>query len=81
MNDETHRFAARYGRFLLEDAPDNELPESGMEPLEAMRIVEADLSLEGIPQRNLATFVTTWMEPEAQQTHSREPPPELHRSR
>ena len=57
---------ARFGHFLLEEAPDNELPESGMEPLEAMRIVEAHLSLEGIPQRNLATFVTTWMEPEAQ---------------
>ncbi len=36
-----------------------------MEPLEAMRLIEADLTLEGIPERNLATFVTTWMEPEA----------------
>ena len=37
-----------------------------MDPLQAMRIVEADLTLEGIPERNLATFVTTWMEPEVQ---------------
>src|SRR4051812_28056958 len=32
----------------------------------AMRLVSEDLMLEGDPQRNLATFVTTWMEPEAQ---------------
>ena len=31
-----------------------------------MRLIEEDLILEGIPERNLATFVTTWMEPEAQ---------------
>ena len=31
-----------------------------------MRLVDEDLALEGDPQRNLATFVTTWMEPEAQ---------------
>ena len=32
-----------------------------------MRLIEEDLVLDGIPERNLATFVTTWMEPEAQQ--------------
>ena len=31
-----------------------------------MRLVAEDLALEGDPARNLATFVTTWMEPEAQ---------------
>jgi len=31
-----------------------------------MRLIAEDLTLEGNPQRNLATFVTTWMEPEAQ---------------
>jgi glutamate decarboxylase len=33
---------------------------------DAMRLVAEDLALEGLPIRNLATFVTTWMEPEAQ---------------
>jgi hypothetical protein len=33
---------------------------------DAMRLVFEELVLDGIPQRNLATFVTTWMEPEAQ---------------
>ena len=37
-----------------------------MPALDAMRLVGEELALEGDPQRNLATFVTTWMEPEAQ---------------
>ena len=56
-----------YGnRFLTEDAPDGPFPESGMPALDAMRLVGEELELEGDPNRNLATFVTTWMEPEAQ---------------
>jgi glutamate decarboxylase len=56
-----------YGnRFLTEDAPDGPFPESGMSSLDAMRLVSEELALEGDPNRNLATFVTTWMEPEAQ---------------
>jgi glutamate decarboxylase len=56
-----------YGnRFLTEDAPDGDFPSNGMSALDAMRLVDEELALEGDPQRNLATFVTTWMEPEAQ---------------
>ncbi len=59
--------AQRYGnRFLREAAPDNELPEHGMRAVDAMRLIGEELVLDGIPMRNLATFVTTWMEPEAQ---------------
>ncbi|HYH53907.1 MAG TPA: glutamate decarboxylase, partial [Solirubrobacterales bacterium] len=59
--------AVLYGnRFLTEDAPDKEFPASGMPALDAMRLVDEELVLEGDPWRNLATFVTTWMEPEAQ---------------
>ncbi|MET0997927.1 MAG: glutamate decarboxylase [Marmoricola sp.] len=53
-------------RFLTERAPATFFPETGMPPVDAMRLVAEDLALEGDPQRNLATFVTTWMEPEAQ---------------
>ena len=57
----------RYGNaFLLSDAPDNKLPDVGMPAVDAMRLLGEDLFLDGIPMRNLATFVTTWMEPEAQ---------------
>ncbi len=55
-----------YGnRFLTEDAPDKSFPACGMSALDAMRLLGEDLAMEGDPQRNLATFVTTWMEPEA----------------
>jgi glutamate decarboxylase len=58
----------RYGNaFLLSDAPDDKLPAVGMPAVDAMRLLEEELVLDGIPWRNLATFVTTWMEPEAQQ--------------
>src|SRR4051812_18310233 len=57
----------RYGNaFLLSDAPDNRLPDVGMPAVDAMRLLGEELVLDGIPWRNLATFVTTWMEPEAQ---------------
>src|SRR5215207_3639418 len=65
--DELDALAGRYGnRFLLEAAPDRQLPEHGMPAVDAMRLIAEDLVLDGIPERNLATFVTTWMEPEAQ---------------
>ena len=57
----------RYGNaFLLSDAPDHKLPGVGMPAGDAMRLVGEEVWLDGIPTRNLATFVTTWMEPEAQ---------------
>ena len=52
--------------FLQREAPDRRLPEHGMPAVDAMRLVGEELILDGIPMRNLATFVTTWMEPEAQ---------------
>ena len=59
--------AVLYGnRFLTKPAPATHFPDGGMPAVEAMRLVYEDLALEGDPQRNLATFVTTWMEPEAQ---------------
>ncbi len=60
------RLEGRYGnRFLLEPAPDEKLPKSGMSAEEAMRLIGEEMVLDGLPMRNLATFVTTWMEPEA----------------
>src|SRR5262245_5850302 len=59
--------AAIFGnRFVTQDVPSREFPENGMPAVEAMRLVAEDLALEGDPARNLATFVTVWMEPEAQ---------------
>src|SRR3954453_1372144 len=56
----------RYGNaFLLSEAPDHRLPTQGMPAQDAMRLLGEELVLDGLPMRNLATFVTTWMEPEA----------------
>jgi glutamate decarboxylase len=62
------QLAARLGgRWLVEGAPDNEVPADGMTPIAARRLIGEEMVLDGIPERNLATFVTTWMEPEAQE--------------
>ena len=58
--------ASIYGkRYLLEPAPDHKLPKSGMSAEEAASLIEEEMVLDGLPTHNLATFVTTWMEPEA----------------
>jgi glutamate decarboxylase len=58
--------AALFGnRFVTQEVPSREFPEGGMPAGDAMRLVFQDLAIEGDPPRNLATFVTTWMEPEA----------------
>ena len=67
LSRQLEALARQYGnRFLLEPAPDNHLPEHGMASVDAMRLIGEELVLDGLPMRNLATFVTTWMEPEAQ---------------
>jgi glutamate decarboxylase len=63
------QIASRHGiygkRYLIEPAPDHKLPADGMTAEEAKGLVEEEILLDGLPARNLATFVTTWMEPEA----------------
>ncbi|PPB50718.1 glutamate decarboxylase [Arthrobacter pityocampae] len=60
--------AALFGnRFVTQEVPSREFPDTGMFAQDALHLVAEDLALEGDPARNLATFVTTWMEPEAQQ--------------
>jgi glutamate decarboxylase len=64
--EQVERLEKRYGnRYLLEPAPDGKLPKIGMSAEEAQGLIEKEMVLDGIPMRNLATFVTTWMEPEA----------------
>jgi glutamate decarboxylase len=49
------------------EIPRYRLPESGVLPRTALQIVRDELILDGNARLNLATFVTTWMEPEAEQ--------------
>ena len=46
--------------------PRHELPEGEMPPDVAYQIVHDELMLDGNARLNLATFVTTWMEPQAE---------------
>jgi glutamate decarboxylase len=55
----------KVGEWITRGAPDDAIPDEPMTAVAAMRLVEEELAVEGIPERNLATFVTTWMEPEA----------------
>lgn len=52
-------------RYLTQPIPRLELPESEMPAGIAYRLIHDELNLDGNPELNLATFVTTWMEPEA----------------
>jgi glutamate decarboxylase len=57
---------AHYGsRFFVEGVPEDRLPEEGMGARDVYELIAEEIALDGDPARNLATFVTTWMEPEA----------------
>lgn len=57
-----------YGsRYLQESPPKYRLPETEMPPRAAYDLIHDQLMLDGNSRLNLATFVTTWMEPEARQ--------------
>jgi len=45
--------------------PKYDIPETGVDARVAYRIIHDELNLDGNPALNLASFVTTWMEPEA----------------
>jgi len=48
------------------EIPRHALPEHGVLPRTALQVVRDELILDGNARLNLATFVTTWMEPEAE---------------
>jgi glutamate decarboxylase len=48
------------------EIPRYRLPERGVLPRTALQVVRDELILDGNARLNLATFVTTWMEPEAE---------------
>jgi glutamate decarboxylase len=66
LNEENAQLAPMYGsRHLLEPVPRYELPAHQMPAQTAYQIIHDELNLDGNPTLNLASFVTTWMEPEA----------------
>lgn len=54
--------ASVYGsRFAAQELPEHEMPESEMPREVAYRLIRDDLTLDGNPMLNLASFVTTYM--------------------
>lgn len=59
-------YSARYLPEAIEKGvPKYEFPKKGMSPRAAYQLVHDEVSLDGNPFLNLASFVNTWMEPEA----------------
>ena len=53
-------------RFFATGLPRKEFPEHGMPARDAYELIHLGLKVDGQPSMNLASFVTTWMEPEAE---------------
>ncbi|MDE3070537.1 MAG: glutamate decarboxylase, partial [Acidobacteriota bacterium] len=53
------------GRAFSHEIPKYRMPREGVSPRVAYRLVHDELALDGNPSLNLASFVTSWMEPEA----------------
>jgi glutamate decarboxylase len=53
-------------RVMSEPVPKYKLPQNEMSPRAAYGLINDQLMLDGNARLNLATFVTTWMEPEAE---------------
>jgi glutamate decarboxylase len=52
-------------RFFTEPPPMRDFPAHSQDPGTALALLESEVVLDGDPHKNLATFVTTWMEPNA----------------
>src|SRR5580698_1104656 len=57
-------------RFINEPIPKYVIPEGSREPDVVYQVIKDELELDGNAHMNLATFVTTWMEPQATQLMS-----------
>ena len=54
------------GRWVTDEVSKNKFPEKSMESRAAYQLIHDEMNLDGNPALNLASFVTTWMEDEAQ---------------
>jgi glutamate decarboxylase len=62
-----HAHQLTYGsRYIQTTVPKYQFPDEGMPAAVAYQIIHDELTLDGNPNLNLASFVTTWMEPEAE---------------
>ena len=67
LSDQEKQLTPVYGRTAMDrPVPKYELPESELAPDVAYNLIHDELMLDGNARLNLATFVTTWMEPRAE---------------
>ncbi|MCP5504033.1 MAG: glutamate decarboxylase [Chlamydiales bacterium] len=67
LKDSEKGHASTYSsRFFEEEIPKYELPEKSMPANAAYQMIHDELNMDANPSLNLASFVTTWMEPEAE---------------
>jgi glutamate decarboxylase len=65
-HEPTRAMRPMYARqWLLGPAPRHSIPEEGMPPATAYHLIHDELIFDGSSRFNLATFCSTWMEPEA----------------
>ncbi|MCK5683531.1 glutamate decarboxylase [bacterium] len=63
--NDLHHSCSYAGRYMTEPIPKYTLPEDSLPSDLAYRLIHDEISIDGRPGQNLATFCTTWMEPEA----------------
>ncbi len=63
--DDQNLHFAYADRHMTGGVPKFDIPDEGMDARVAYRIIHDEMQLDGNPALNLASFVTTWMEPEA----------------
>ena len=65
MKNSDRNYERNHNRYMDSDVPKFTFPSKGMRARAAYQLIHDELNLDGNPDLNLATFVTTWMEPEA----------------
>lgn len=65
MRDPEDSLTPVYARHRLTDVPKNRMPTGETDADTAYALIHDELMLDGNSRMNLATFVTTWMEPQA----------------
>jgi len=67
MSENEKNLTPVYARSAMQNpVPKYELPEGELDPETAYNLIHDELMLDGNARLNLATFVTTWMEPQAE---------------
>ena len=65
LKESERKYGKSHNRYSTEEVPKYDFPEKSMNSRTAYQLIHDELNLDGNPDLNLATFVTTWMDPEA----------------